>query len=202
MIKTKKTTLCVLLVAVLMFSTSMSVFAASPYETRYNNTVTASSSVSISDSGLLTIANQFQGIREKTTKGEITTYVEKRTLGFFWTRVDIGQPNNQWYDVVYDYMYIGSHSFQLNSHGTYRITVTYVISGTGGEPDILVIKNLLLAQLGKIGGCYEVREIIQHETILPLFLQAESCAVSSFILVYGNMLPREFDRVLAVRTGN
>lgn len=137
MIKTKKTTLCVLLVAVLMFSTSMSEFAASPYETRYNNTVTASSSVSISDSGLLTIANQFQGIREKTTKGEITTYVEKRTLGFFWTRVDIGQPNNQWYDVVYDYMYIGSHSFQLNSHGTYRITVTYVISGTGGEPDII-----------------------------------------------------------------
>ena len=136
MIKTKKTTLCVLLVAVLMFSTSMAVFAASPYETRYN-TVTASSSVSISDSGLLTIANQFQGIREKTTKGEITTYVEKRTLGFFWTRVDIGQPNNQWYDVVYDYMYIGSHSFQLNSHGTYRITVTYVISGTGGEPDII-----------------------------------------------------------------
>ena len=64
-------------------------------------------------------------------------YVEKRTLGFFWTRVDIGQPNNQWYDVVYDYMYIGSHSFQLNSHGTYRITVTYVISGTGGEPDII-----------------------------------------------------------------
>ena len=121
MIKTKKTTLCVLLVAVLMFSTSMAVFAASPYETRYNNTVTASSSVSISDSGLLTI----------------TTYVEKRTLGFFWTRVDIGQPNNQWYDVVYDYMYIGSHSFQLNSHGTYRITVTYVISGTGGEPDII-----------------------------------------------------------------
>lgn len=112
MIKTKKTTLCVLLVAVLMFSTSMAVFAASPYETRYNNTVTASSSVSISD-------------------------VEKRTLGFFWTRVDIGQPNNQWYDVVYDYMYIGSHSFQLNSHGTYRITVTYVISGTGGEPDII-----------------------------------------------------------------
>ena len=49
MIKTKKTTLCVLLVAVLMFSTSMAVFAASPYETRYNSTVTASSSVSISD---------------------------------------------------------------------------------------------------------------------------------------------------------
>ena len=137
MFKSKKTTLCVLLVAVLMFSTSMVAFAASPYETRYNNTVTASSSVSISGSGLLTIANQFQGIRGKTTKGEITSYIEKKTLGLFWTRVDIGQPNNQWYDVVYDYMYIGDHTFQLKSHGTYRITVIYVISGTGGEPDTI-----------------------------------------------------------------
>lgn len=145
MIKTKKTTLCVLLVAVLMFSTSMAVFAASPYETRYNNTVTASSSVSISDSGLLTIANQFQGIREKTTKGEITTYVEKRTLGFFWTRVDIGQPNNQWYDVVYDYMYIGSHSFQLNSH---VMRADLYAKGVNAAEEVLPgIKNDLL--LGK-----------------------------------------------------
>ena len=110
MIKTKKTTLCVLLVAVLMFSTSMSVFAR--HLMKRATTTPYSKQLCINfRQWLLTIANQFQGIREKTTKGEITTYVEKRTLGFFWTRVDIGQPNNQWYDVVYDYMYIGRHSF-------------------------------------------------------------------------------------------
>ena len=137
MFKTPKTTLCVLIVAVLMFSTTMVAFASSPYETRYNNTVMASSVATISDSGLLTVDNQFQGIRGKTTKGEITTYVEKRTLGFFWTRVDIGQPNNQWVDVVYDYLYDGTHTFQLSNQGTYRITVVYVISGSGGDADTI-----------------------------------------------------------------
>ena len=97
----------------------------------------ASSVASISDSGLLTVDNQFQGLRGKTTKGEITTYVEKRTLGFFWTRVDIGQPNNQWVDVVYDYLYDGTHTFQLSNQGTYRITVVYVISGSGGDADTI-----------------------------------------------------------------
>ena len=97
----------------------------------------ASSVASISENGLLTVDNQFLGIRGKTTTGEITTYIDKRRLGLFWTRVDIGQPNNQWRDVVYDYIYNGTHTFQLSSHGTYRITVTYVISGSGGEADTI-----------------------------------------------------------------
>lgn len=85
----------------------------------------------------MTITNKYQGIKGTTTKGEITTYIEKKTMGFFWTRVDIGQPDNQWHDVIYNYMYIGDHTFQLASHGTYRITVIYVISGTGGDPDTI-----------------------------------------------------------------
>lgn len=137
MLSRRKNILCLLLTVLLMLSASAVAFASSPYETRYNNTVMASSVASISDSGLLTVDNQFQGIRGKTTKGEITTYVEKKTLGLFWTRVDIGQPNNQWYDVVYDYAYNGTHTFQLSNHGTYRITVVYVISGTGGEADTI-----------------------------------------------------------------
>lgn len=129
-----------LLVIVVVLSTVGSAAAAENDfidSVRFNNTVTASSVASISNSGLLTVTNRYQGIKGTTTKGEITTYVEKKVLGLFWSRVDIGQPNNQWHDVVYDYMYIGDHTFQLQSHGTYRITVIYVISGTGGEPDTI-----------------------------------------------------------------
>ena len=61
--------------------------------------------------------------------------LRREHLAFFGRELILGSPIIN--DVVYDYMYIGSHSFQLNSHGTYRITVTYVISGTGGEPDII-----------------------------------------------------------------
>lgn len=137
MFKRKTSIFCLLIAVLMMVSASTAAMAASLYETRYNNTVMASSVASISDSGLLTVDNQFQGIRGKTTKGEITTYVEKRTLGFFWTRVDIGQPNNQWVDVVYDYLYDGTHTFQLSNQGTYRITVVYVISGSGGDADTI-----------------------------------------------------------------
>ena len=137
MFKRNKSILCLLIAILMMVSESTSAIAASPHETRYNNTVLASSVASISENGLLTVDNQFLGIRGKTTKGEIATYIDKRILGLFWTRVDIGQPNNQWRDVVYDYIYNGTHTFQLSSHGTYRITVTYVISGSGGEADTI-----------------------------------------------------------------
>lgn len=137
MFKRRNRILCLLLAAVMMLCASTVVIAAPSFETRYNNTVMASSDASISDSGLLTINNQFQGIRGKTTKGEITTYIEKKTLGLFWTRVDIGQPDNQWVDVVYNYLYNGTHTFQLSKEGTYRITVVYVISGSGGDADTI-----------------------------------------------------------------
>lgn len=105
-------------------------------EPRFNNTISASSSASISDDGLLTVTNQFKGIKGATSKGDITTYVEKKS-GLTWKRVIIGQPDNEWHDIVNDYTYIGSHTVQLNSRGTYRITVVYVISGSGGDPDTI-----------------------------------------------------------------
>lgn len=74
MFKRRKSILCLLIAVLMMASASTAAMAASPYETRYNNTVMASSVASISESGLLTVDNQFQGIRGKTTKGEITTY--------------------------------------------------------------------------------------------------------------------------------
>lgn len=124
-----------------MFSVSASAVQAhaadiaTPY---YNNVATARSSATISSSGKLTITNSYAGMEDLTTKAVITTYVEKKVLGLFWTRVDIGTADNQWVDTIYDFMYTGSHSVQLSSEGTYRITVKYVISGTGGSADEII----------------------------------------------------------------
>ena len=137
MLKKRRILPGLIIAIILILNSSTSAFAVFSYEPKFNNTITANSVASISDGGLLTITNKYQGIKGTTTKGEITTYVEKKTMGFFWTRVDIGQPDNQWHDVIYNYMYIGDHTFQLASHGTYRITVIYVISGTGGDPDTI-----------------------------------------------------------------
>ena len=139
MIKKRRNLFIMLVVIVLVLSATVGAIVASSNGTRFNNTILASSVAAVSSSGLLTVTNQYQGISGKTTKGEITTYIEKKTWGLFWKRVDIGEPNNEWYDVIYNYVYAGDHTFQLPSKGTYRITVVYVISGSGGAPDTITL---------------------------------------------------------------
>ena len=103
----------------------------------YNNVYDVYSNATISNSGTLTVTNQFSGKSTITTKAVITTYVDKKVLGLFWTRVDIGQTNDEWVDTIYNYTYTGSHSVQLSSTGTYRVTVEYVIYGSGGAADTI-----------------------------------------------------------------
>lgn len=101
----------------------------------YNNVSSASANISINSSGKLTISYRYVGSSAVTTKAVITTYIEKKTLGLFWTRVDIGTTNDEWVDTKYDSTYIGSRTHQLSSTGTYRVTVIYKIYGTGGSAD-------------------------------------------------------------------
>ena len=62
-------------------------------------------------------------------------YIEKKVLGLFWSRVDIGTTDDQWVDTIYDYRYTGSRTYQLPSSGTYRVTVNFKIYGNGGAAD-------------------------------------------------------------------
>lgn len=101
----------------------------------YNNVSTATANLSISDSGKMTINYKYTGSSGITTKAVITTYIEKKVLGLFWTRVDIGTTNDEWVDTINNYKYTGSRTHQLSSSGTYRVTVIYKIYGTGGSAD-------------------------------------------------------------------
>ena len=76
----------------------------------YNNVVSVSSVASVSSTGVLKVTNSYNGDSSVTSKAVITTYIEKRTLGIFWSRVDIGQTNDEWVDTIYNYKYSGSHS--------------------------------------------------------------------------------------------
>lgn len=106
---------------------------AAEIEPRYNNTISASSAATISSTGMLTVSNQYSGIQSKTTSAVITTQVEKKTFGFFWKNVS----NGEWTDTIYNFRYAGSHTLQLPSSGTYRITVVYTIYGSGGAADVI-----------------------------------------------------------------
>ena len=70
---------------------------ATPY---YNNTLSARTTISISSTGELSVVNAYHGYQGVTTRAVITTYVEKRVLGIFWTRVDIGTTDDQWVDTI------------------------------------------------------------------------------------------------------
>lgn len=111
--------------------------AATPEEIMplYNNVSTVTANVSINDNGKMTISYKYIGSSSVTTKAVITTYIEKKTLGLFWTRVDIGTTNDEWVDTKYESTYVGSRTHQLSSTGTYRVTVNYKIYGTGGSAD-------------------------------------------------------------------
>ena len=116
--------------------------AATPEEISpcFNNTSLGTIRANISTSGLMTISYLLTGYQDVTTKIVVTTYIEKKTLGLFWTRVDNGQPNKQWVDTIYDFWYGGSRTYQLSSKGTYRTIAVYKVYGSGGTADEITCK--------------------------------------------------------------
>ncbi len=133
---TKKGSMLVL--ALLMMIMSVYVpFKQAEAATTYNNTTSASLSGSVNANGRLTASLYVLGIKGKTTRIETSLYVEKRILGIFWSRVDIGCEDNIWHDSVTNYYYSNSFCCDLSSTGTYRVTVTYTVSGSGGASDVI-----------------------------------------------------------------
>ena len=124
-------------ITTLLLVFSLVVTSTASVSPRYNNVYSASSAVSISDSGLLTISNRYSSNPDTFTKASIITFVEKRVLGLFWVDVDIGEADNKWIDTIYNYSYTGYHSVQLSSTGKYRVTVEYTIYGSGGSADVI-----------------------------------------------------------------
>lgn len=108
--------------------------------TTYNNTISANLNCSM-NSGELSAYLDVTGIKGTTTQISVELYVEKRVLGIFWKKVNIGYPNNVWTDSVSGYLYSNVFTTQLSSTGTYRTTVTYTVSGSGGTPDEITLRS-------------------------------------------------------------
>ena len=104
---------------------------------RLNNTMSAFSNMKITSAGKMNIAYNYTGYPGITTKAVVTTYVEKRVLGLFWSRVDIGTTNDEWVDTFYLDENAWSRSYQLSDSGTYRVKIEFKIYGSGGAADVL-----------------------------------------------------------------
>ena len=114
------------------FSTTVSANEITPY---YNNTANTSTTFSITDDGEANVSVRYSGRSGVTTGATITVKIEKRNLLVFWN------------EVVNDVYYFreASHAetfvYQLEKTGTYRCTVDYLISGTGGADDEITFQD-------------------------------------------------------------
>lgn len=131
----KKRMLSFIVTCMLIITTGTFMVNAQEVSPRYNNVVSAQSQANVSSTGVITITNNYVADSTVFSKAQITTYIEKRTLGLFWSRVDVGQNNDEWVDTIYTNVYNGTHSHQLTKTGTYRATVEYIIYGSGGAAD-------------------------------------------------------------------
>lgn len=105
----------------------------------YSNTMSATMRSQIDSDGNLSTALKVTGYKGITTRIEVELYVEKKVLGLFWSRVNIGGANNTWTDSINSYIYTNTFGYHLTSTGTYRVTVTYTVHGSGGADDVITL---------------------------------------------------------------
>lgn len=120
----------------LLLIASMTLFilpvnADGPTRSKYYSSVTTTAGVV---SGVLNIHNGYT-VPSGTgfTSSEIHTYVERKTLGLFWVKVDNGQPNKTWVDTSTSRNYTKNYSLTLTQTGTYRVTAEYTFYGSSGS---------------------------------------------------------------------
>ncbi len=101
-----------------------------------NNTAMSTTHFVIED-GVAYLSVCYDGYPGIATSATITSKIQKKFLLFFWKDVDIGMPNNEWVDEIVGSDYLGEHTVNIDSKGTYRAVVEYVIRGTGGADDVL-----------------------------------------------------------------
>lgn len=138
--KIKKITALLLLLIISMTIFILPTNADEPTRSKYYSNVTTTAGIV---SGVLNIHNLYI-VSPSTgfTSAEIHTYVERKTLGIFWVKVDNGQPNKTWVDTSTSKNYSKSYSLTLTQTGTYRVTADYTFYGSSGSESITMQKTV------------------------------------------------------------
>ena len=101
----------------------------------YNNTLATDTNFVISADGKANVTVYYDGVPNSTTGATITVKIEKRNLLIFWKDI----VEETYY--VSGITYINTYTYQLEKTGTYRCTVEYTISGTGGADDVITFED-------------------------------------------------------------
>lgn len=134
-------TLVLSLLMLMAFLVAPNAKASAEVKPKYDSVIDTNLRTSINSDGQLNSIIKATGEKGSTTRIEIELYVEKRVLGLFWTRVDIGTTNNTWIDSVNSWQYINAFSTQLSSSGTYRVTVKFTVFCADASSDVVTKVN-------------------------------------------------------------
>ena len=131
-----KKKICILFVLVFVFASvvQFSVLASDVMPLNNNTNLTKTRFV-ISDTGDAAVTVNYEGYPNVTTGAVILIKIEKRNFLLFWT--DVVEETI----TVNNYYYANTLHYQLEDTGTYRCTVEYVISGTGGADDVITFED-------------------------------------------------------------
>lgn len=130
----RKVCLILSLVFVLSLIFQVAVLASDVMPLNNNTNLTRTSFV-ISDGGEASISLNYEGYPNITTGATITVKIEKRNFLLFW--IDVIEE----IITVNDSRYYTELHYQLEDTGTYRCTVVYTVSGTGGADDVLTFEE-------------------------------------------------------------
>ena len=100
-----------------------------------NNTLIVDTIFAIKETGEAVVLVNYEGYKNITTGATITIKIEKKTLLFFWSDVI-----DETITVVGE-SYFNEFHYQLEDKGTYRCSVVYTVSGTGGPDDVLTFED-------------------------------------------------------------
>ena len=114
------------------FATTISANAITPY---YNNVENTRTTFFITENGEANVSIRYTGSSDVATGATVRIKIEKRNLLVFWTEVIV--------DIHYfrEASHAETFVYQLEKSGTYRCTVDYLISGTGGADDEIVFQD-------------------------------------------------------------
>ena len=135
----KKVVSIILCAVILLSSVVIPAFAEEmQMSPRANNVAVTESSFEIIDGNAVMCA-MYRGYEGVTTGAHITIKLEKRSLLVFWNDITEFEINHTGVNGAFERIY-----YSLED-GTYRATITYEISGSGGAADVIedVIKKSL-----------------------------------------------------------
>ena len=131
-----KKKLCLLFVLLFVFANVAQISVlASDIMPLNNNTGLTKTRFVITDTGDAIVSVKYEGYPNITTGATITIKIEKRSFLMFWSDVV------EEIITVSDTFYFNELHYQLEDTGTYRCTVEYVISGSGGADDVITYEE-------------------------------------------------------------